>query len=186
MTISVISLVLALIAMAIAIVAFVKFSKLEGIPGPQGPMGAQGPKGETGPQGPVGPKGDPGTNGPQGERGPRGDKGDKGDKGEPGKDGQTIIKSLTFHGNYPSVKEMLADIANIPNNELVIISSSVDDPDNAAVYQKTEDKLKFIADLSGASGNAELTPEGIQKVLAQLDELNLPHTVLVGKDFMIK
>ena len=183
MTISVISLVLALIAMAIAIVAFVKFSKLEGIPGPQGPMGVQGPKGETGPQGPVGPKGDPGTNGPQGERGPRGD---KGDKGEPGKDGQTIVKTLTFHGNYPSVKEMLADIANIPNGELVIISSSVDDPDNAAIYQKTEDKLKFIADLSGASGNAELTPEGMQKVLAQLDELNLPHTVLVGKDFMIK
>lgn len=183
MTISIISLILALIAMAIAIVAFVKFSKLEGIPGPQGPMGAQGPKGETGPQGPVGPKGDPGTSGPQGERGPRGY---KGDKGEPGKDGQTIVKTLTFHGSYPSVKEMLADVANIPNDELVIISSSVEDPDNAAVYQKTEDGLKFIADLSGAPGDAELTPEGMQKVLAQLDELNLPHTVLVGKDFMIK
>ena len=174
MNIAIISLVLASIAMAIAIIAFVMFSKLEGIPGPRGLAGAQGPRGETGPQGPTGPIG------PQGERGPRGD------KGEPGKDGQTIVKTLTFHGNYPSIKEMLADIANIPNDELVIISSSVDDPDNAAVYQKTEDKLKFIADLSGAPGNAELTPEGMQKVLAQLDELNLPHTVLVGKDFMIK
>ena len=180
MNIAIISLVLASIAMAIAIIAFVMFSKLEGIPGPRGLAGAQGPRGETGPQGLQGPQGPTGPIGPQGERGPRGD------KGEPGKDGQTIVKTLTFHGNYPSIKEMLADIANIPNDELVIISSSVDDPDNAAVYQKTEDKLKFIADLSGAPGNAELTPEGMQKVLAQLDELNLPHTVLVGKDFMIK
>ena len=180
MNIAIISLVLASIAMAIAIVAFVMFSKLEGIPGPQGPIGPKGDPGTSGPQGPVGPKGDPGISGPQGERGPRGD------KGEPGKDGQTIVKTLTFHSSYSSIKEMLADVNNIPNDVLVVISSSVEDPDNAAVYQKTTDGLKFIADLSGAPGDAKLTPEGIQKVLAQLDELNLPHTILVGKDFMIK
>ena len=180
MNIAIISLVLASIAMAIAIIAFVMFSKLEGIPGPRGLAGAQGLRGETGPQGPVGPKGDPGTSGPQGPQGPRGD------KGEPGKDGQTIVKTLTFHSSYSSIKEMLADVNNIPNDVLVVISSSVEDPDNAAVYQKTTDGLKFIADLSGAPGDAKLTPEGIQKVLAQLDELNLPHTILVGKDFIIK
>ena len=180
MNIAIISLVLASIAMAIAIIAFVMFSKLEGIPGPRGLAGAQGPRGETGPQGPVGPQGPTGPIGPQGAQGPRGD------KGEPGKDGQTIVKTLTFYGSYSSIKEMLADVTNIPNDVLVTISSSVEDPHNAAVYQKTTDGLKFIADLSGAPGDAKLTPERIQKVLAQLDELNLPHTILVGKDFMIK
>ena len=140
--------------------------------GPQGPAGIQGPEGQRGPQGergPAGPQGIPGLTGPEGQKGdkgetgpigraftysdftpeqlkgltgPKGERGEKGDRGE----GFDIFKT------YPSLTAMDNDVDNIPLNKLVMISSSVNDEDNAKVYIKEATGLKFFIDLSGAQG----------------------------------
>lgn len=144
----------------------------KGEAGPEGPRGLQGPEGQRGPQGergPIGPQGIPGLTGPEGQKGDKGEtgpigraftysdftpeqlkgligpKGDRGEKGERG-EGFDIFKT------YPSVAAMNNDLNNIPLNKLVMISSSVNDEDNAKVYLKEATGLKFFIDLSGAQG----------------------------------
>ena len=91
--------------------------------------GSQGSKGETGDQGP---KGD------QGEQGPKGDKGD----------------AFIIAKTYSSIAEMELDFSTdeVKEGEFVVISSTVDDPDNAKMYIKGSVEYTYITDLSGAQG----------------------------------
>ncbi len=66
----------------------------------------------------------------------------KGDKGDP----FTIFKS------YPTILEMEADFANVPDGSFVAISSNVDDPDNAKLYLRGTSAFTFVTDMSGTQG----------------------------------
>lgn len=88
--------------------------------------------------------------GPQGERGPQGV------QGVPGK-GFSIAKT------YASVSEMNADIASLTDGDFVMIASTPEDPDNATLYTKQDDKMKLISDLSGAQGiQGPQGPQGVK------------------------
>ena len=116
---------------------------------------ARGPKGETGSvgaRGPIGPAGPAGSQGPagiQGERGPAGPQGPAG-------------KGFNVDKTYPSVAEMNAHFADdIKEGDMAMIASSVDDPDNAKLFIRSNDTMKFLADLSGAQGiKGEQGPAG--------------------------
>ena len=125
----------------------------QGVQGPQGEIGPQGPKGDKGEQGPVGPqgpKGDKGEDGiitfeeltPEQKASLKGDKGDKGDTGE----GFSIYKT------YASIAAMNADAANVPEGKFVIITSTVEEEDNAKLFCKNATNFSFITDMSGATG----------------------------------
>ena len=118
---------------------------------------ARGPKGETGPVGPQGPEGKQGPQGKQGIQGKQGDQGVPGPQGPAGK-GFNVDKT------YPSVAEMNAHFADdIKEGDMAMIASSVDDPDNAKLYIRSNDTMKFLADLSGAQGiKGETGPVGPQ------------------------
>lgn len=133
---------------------------IQGIQGPVGPKGKQGDQGDQGPQGnrgPIGPKGD---QGPQGEQGPRGDQGiqgipgpqgPKGDQGDPFR-----IKKI-----FPSRDDMTSEGLSL--GDYVMISSTVEDPDNATLYMYDGEKFDKISDLSGATGmQGPRGPQGIQ------------------------
>lgn len=50
---------------------------------------------------------------------------------------------------------MEADSANVPLNKFVMISSNVNDPDNAKLYVRTDSAVSgfnFITDFSGTQG----------------------------------
>ena len=116
---------------------------------------ARGPKGETGsvgPRGPIGPAGPAGSQGPagiQGERGPAGPQGPAG-------------KGFNIDKTYSSVAEMNAHFADdIKEGDMAMIASNVDDPDNAKLFIRSNDTMKFLADLSGAQGiKGEQGPAG--------------------------
>ena len=118
--------------------------------GPQGEQGIQGPKGDKGEQGIQGPKGDKGEDGtitfeeltPEQKASLKGDKGDKGDTGE----GFSIYKT------YASIAAMNADAANVPEGKFVIITSTVEEEDNAKLFCKNATNFSFITDMSGATG----------------------------------
>ena len=115
--------------------------QLELLKGPKGETGAIGPQGEVGPQGiqgEAGPQGIQGPVGPQGETGPQGPKGDP----------------FSIAQIYNSVEAMNQDYSNsaIAIGQFVLISSTVDDPDNAKVYVKTDNGFSFLTDMSGATG----------------------------------
>ena len=115
---------------------------------------ARGPKGETGAQGP---KGDPGQQGIQGIQGPKGNPGDRGPAGPAGPAG----KGFSITKTYPSVAEMKANFAtDLQEGDFAMIASEVGDGDNAKMYVRSGDDMKFIADLSGATGMQG--PEGKQ------------------------
>lgn len=124
-----------------------------GFTGPVGPQGEQGPKGDKGDkgeQGIQGPKGDKGEDGtitfeeltPEQKASLKGDKGDKGDTGE----GFSIYKT------YASIAAMNADAANVPEGKFVIITSTVEEEDNAKLFCKNATNFSFITDMSGATG----------------------------------
>ena len=123
----------------------VKRDDLRGARGRMGPVGRQGDKGD---------KGAPGEVGPQGEQGPQGVQGIQGVPGEPFQ-----IKKL-----YASAAEMEADtLGDVQSGEFVMISSSVEDPDNSKLYVKTDSGFNFITDLSGAAGiQGPQGPQGVQ------------------------
>lgn len=130
----------------------------KGDPGERGPKGEQGPKGETGivgpqgPQGLQGPRGEQGETGPRGEKGPKGDPGIQGPKGDRGEKGDVGLP-FRIYKTYPSKADILNDAANIPTNEFVIVSSTVNDPDNGVIFLKGEDgEVHFIVDISGSQG----------------------------------
>lgn len=74
-------------------------------------------------------------------------KGEKGDKGDTG-DAFHIVKT------YASVAEMNADYSgtDVQIGEYVMITSTVEDPDNAKVYIKGSSAYQFVVDMSGAAG----------------------------------
>lgn len=107
---------------------------------------ARGPKGETGP---VGPAGKTGEQGPQGEQGPRGPQGERGPQGLQGPAG----KGFNVDKTYPSIAEMNAHFADdIKEGDMAIISSNADDPDNAKLFIRSDNEMKFLTDMSGAQG----------------------------------
>lgn len=59
---------------------------------------------------------------------------------------------LNFDKVYPSVEAMNADKDNVDELTTAIISSTVDDPDNAAIYIFDGTNWKFLSDLSGFTG----------------------------------
>ena len=99
-------------------------------------------KGDKGDPGPKGEQGIQGIQGLQGDIGPQGPQGIKGDKGEP----------FSIFKTYSSVQAMNLDSPNIPQGSFVLITSNVEDEDNAKIYVKTASNLQFITDLSGAKG----------------------------------
>lgn len=103
-----------------------------------GSTGPAGPQGETGATGNVGPTGSVGAQGPTGAMGPTGATGE----------GFSIFKT------YASISAMKADSANVAVGKFVMITSTVEDEDNAKLYirSNTSDLFSFVSDLSGAQG----------------------------------
>ena len=142
----------------------------EGPAGPQGPRGLQGPKGDTGPQGVQGvqgPRGEQGERGIQGPQGPQGEQGIQGEQGVQGIQGPTG-KDFSIYKTYASIAAMKADAANVPEGDFVLITSDVEDPDNAKLYVRTsssdpDEAFDYLTDMSGAQGmKGETGPQGPQ------------------------
>ena len=109
----------------------------------RGPKGDAGPQGIQGIQGPTGPQGE---TGPQGIQGPTG-------------------KDFTISKTYSSIIAMYADKDNVEIGDFVIISTNVEDPDNAKLYirNNTQEGFGFITDMSGATGvKGDKGDQGIQ------------------------
>ncbi|WP_267202472.1 collagen-like protein [Limosilactobacillus kribbianus] len=111
---------------------------------------ARGPKGEIGPVGPQGPEGKQGPAGEQGIQGPAGH-------------GFTVDKT------YPSIAEMNAHFADdIKEGDMAMIASNVNDPDNAKLFIRSNNEMKFLSDLSGAQGikgdKGDQGPQGEQGI----------------------
>jgi len=95
--------------------------------------------------------------GPRGPQGPQGIQGVQGIQGEP----------FTIKKTYATTAAMTADYDNMAVNDFVMISGSVEDPDNAKMFVKgtTEDptyRWNFVTDFSGATGIQG--PQGVQGV----------------------
>ena len=135
-----------------------------GYDGGQGPQGETGPKGDPGIQGPQGPKGEQGENGQDGAVGPQGPTGATGPQGEQGPKGDPFTIAKT----YASIPAMVADYENMNLNDFVMISGSVEDPDNAKLFVKgtIQDptyKWNYVTDFSGATGiQGPQGPQGLQ------------------------
>lgn len=84
---------------------------------------------------------------PRGDKGEKGLTGDVGPKGDPG-DPFHIVKT------YASIAAMNTDYSSsaVKVGEFVMITSNVEDPDNAKVYAKGDTAFVFISDLSGSQG----------------------------------
>lgn len=79
-------------------------------------------------------------------KGPKGDAGVKGLKGEQGAPFK-IVKT------YKTIALMEADKANLIEYDFVMIDTgNVEDVDNAKLYMKVGSTMKYITDLSGATG----------------------------------
>lgn len=112
---------------------------------PDGKVGPQGEKGDIGPQG---------VQGIQGERGEQGEQGLQGIQGVAGKD-------FSIAKTFPSIASMSGD--GLTNGDFVMISSTVDDPDNAKLYLWNGAEFTFVTDMSGATGiKGERGEQGIQ------------------------
>lgn len=101
---------------------------------PEGKVGPQGEKGDTGPQG---------IQGIQGERGEQGEQGQQGIQGVAGKD-------FSIAETFSSVASM--NSGGLTKGDFVMISSTVEDPDNAKLYLWNGTDFTFITDMSGATG----------------------------------
>ncbi|TOZ07222.1 hypothetical protein [Leuconostoc pseudomesenteroides] len=113
--------------------------------GPQGEKGEKGEKGDTGPQG---------VQGIQGERGEQGQQGQQGIQGVAGKD-------FSIAKTFPSVVSMNG--TGLTTGDFVMISSTVEDPDNAKLYLWNGTDFTFITDMSGATGiKGDTGEQGIQ------------------------
>lgn len=141
-------------------------------------VGPQGEKGDTGEQG------EQGIQGIQGERGYQGEQGQQGIQGVAGKD-------FSIAKTFPSVVAMNG--AGLTIGDFVIISSTVEDPDNAKLYLWNGTEFTFVTDMSGDTGikgdkgeqgiqgkqgvQGERGPQGIQGVRGE--------TGTAGKDAVI-
>lgn len=135
----------------------------DGPKGDKGDPGDKGDKGDKGDPGTKGEKGDPGIPGTNGAKGDPGEKGDKGDKGDP----------FSVKKTFASVAEMNAYVPDpdhgkpvINSGEFVMITSTVQDPDNAKLFVKTDVGYTFITDMSGTEGMkgdpGERGPQGLK------------------------
>lgn len=134
----------------------------KGIEGSVGPTGAQGPTGAIGSVGPTGTVGATGNVGPTGAKGATGNMGPTGPAGEQGAAGPTGAmgptgekgEGFSIAKTYASVAAMKADSANVAVGKFVMITSSVEDEDNAKLYVRsnTSELFSFVSDLSGAQG----------------------------------
>ena len=100
--------------------------------------GPKGDNGDPGVQGIQGPQGVPGKQGTQGIQGPQGPKGDPG-------------KPFVIDKVYASVTAMEAD-TNLAAGSFTLISSNVEDPDNAKLYYFDGKSHNLLGDLSGSQG----------------------------------
>ena len=111
-------------------------------------VGPQGEKGDTGQQGVQG------IQGIQGERGEQGERGQQGVQGVSGKD-------FSIAETFPSVASMIGD--GLTTGDFVMISSTVEDLDNAKIYLWNGAEFTFITDMSGATGiKGDTGKQGIQ------------------------
>lgn len=154
----------------------------QGEKGDSGEPGPKGDPGEKGDQGDIGPKGDKGDQGEKGndgvsiskveqtttgtnngdaniitvtlsngnsytfsvKNGEQGIQGPQGEKGDPFK----IVKT------YPTIADMDADFDSdaVKEGQFVMISSNIEEEDNAKLYVKGTSMFTFVTDLSGAQG----------------------------------
>lgn len=151
----------------------------KGDSGEPGPKGDPGEKGDQGDPGPKGDKGDQGEKGNDGvsiskveqtttgtnngdtniitvtmsdgnsytfsvKNGEQGIQGPQGEKGDPFK----IVKT------YPTIADMDADFDSdaVKEGQFVMISSNIEEEDNAKLYVKGTSMFTFVTDLSGAQG----------------------------------
>ena len=97
---------------------------------------------------------------------PRGHQGIKGERGVQGIQGIQGIQGLTgkdfsIAKTFPSVSAMSGD--GLTNGDFVMISSTVEDPDNAKLYLWNGSEFTFVTDMSGATGvKGERGVQGIQ------------------------
>lgn len=117
---------------------------------------------KVGPQGEKGDKGDIGLQGIQGIQGERGEQGEQGQQGVQGVAGKDFSIAETF----PSVASMNSSGgAGLTNGDFVMISSTVEDLDNAKLYLWNGTGFTFITDMSGATGiKGDKGEQGIQGV----------------------
>ena len=101
----------------------------------------KGPKGDNGDRGVQGIQGPQGVPGKQGAQGIQGSQGPKGDPGKP-----FVIDKV-----YASVTAMEAD-TNLAAGSFTLISSDVEDPDNAKLYYFDGESHNLLGDLSGSQG----------------------------------
>lgn len=138
---------------------------IQGVVGPVGPTGATGsvgPTGKTGntglvgPTGPIGPTGKTGNVGPTGAQGDLGPTGSIGPTGKAGAVGPTgaVGEPFAIYKTYATIAAMTTDYANVPIGKFVMITSNIEDVDNAKLYVRANvaDYFSFITDLSGAQG----------------------------------
>lgn len=85
-------------------------------------------------------------------QGPKGDKGDKGDQGPRGFQGPAG-KPYQIKQTFPSVKSMTdSGGKGFENGDFALISSDVQDPDNAKLYVWNGKQFSYLTDMSGAQG----------------------------------
>jgi len=112
---------------------------------------------KVGPQGDKGDKGDTGLQGVQGVQGERGEQGEQGQQGIQGVAGKDFSISKTF----PSVVSMNG--TGLKTGDFVMISSTIEDPDNAKLYLWNGMGFTFVTDMSGATGiKGDTGEQGIQ------------------------
>ena len=112
------------------------------------------------PEGKVGPQGEKGDTGPQGVQGIQGERGDQGEQGQQGIQG-VAGKDFSIAETFPSVASMSGD--GLTKGDFVMISSTVEEPDNAKLYLWNGNEFTFITDMSGATGiKGEQGVQGVQ------------------------
>ncbi|MDG6137595.1 collagen-like protein [Lactococcus petauri] len=112
------------------------------------------------PEGKVGPQGENGDTGPQGVQGIQGERGEQGEQGQQGVQG-VAGKDFSIAETFPSVASMSG--AGLTKGDFVMISSTVEDPDNAKLYLWNGTEFTFITDMSGATGiKGDTGEQGIQ------------------------
>lgn len=98
--------------------------------------------------------------GDKGDKGAKGDKGDTGDRGAQGIQG-VAGKDFEIAKTFSSVKEMSG--TGLSEGDFVLISSNVEDEDNAKLYVWNGSDFNFISDLSGTQGiKGERGPQGVK------------------------
>lgn len=87
-------------------------------------------------------------------------------------------KPFAIKKSFSSVSQMEAYTgSDVAVNEFVIITSTVEDPDNAKLYMKLDDGWFFITDLSGATGIQG--PQGDQGVGIASIAMNADYTLTI-------